>query len=314
MNPLISIITPCYNGEKILERFLESVLKQTYDNIELILVNDGSTDKTDNIANKYKGKFNEKGYAYIYIYAYNGGVAAATNKGLAVLKGKYFMLADSDDILEPDCVLKKVEYLEKKPEIALVAGKAKRVNENNINQIIGYLYNKSQNWCEDIVFKDGVVCNGGIYMLRTEKFLKIYPQRHIFESRAGQNYQILIPMTYYFKYGTIDDIVYTYVVRQNSLSHSKVNIEGLYNRFDEFIKILENTTRTLPNYYKEYYMDRVYKHFALQKFYCSLKQNNISIARNTLNSLEKYNINKFKKLTCLFKYWKYRIKLLIKSE
>ena len=68
------------------------------------------------------------------------------------------------------------------------------------------------------------------------------------------------------------------------------------------------------HYYKEYYMDRVYKHFALQKFYCSLKQNNISIARNTLNSLEKYNINRFKKLTCLFKYWKYRIKLLIKPE
>ena len=77
---------------------------------------------------------------------------------------------------------KKVEYLEKNPEIALVAGKAKRVNENNINKIIGYLYNKSQNWCEDIVFKDGVVCNGGIYMLRTEKFFKIYPQRHILKA------------------------------------------------------------------------------------------------------------------------------------
>ena len=67
MNPLINIITPCYNGEKFLERFLDSVLKQTYDNIELILVNDGSTDKTDNIANKYKSKFNEKGYIYMHI-------------------------------------------------------------------------------------------------------------------------------------------------------------------------------------------------------------------------------------------------------
>ena len=67
MNPLVSIITPCYNGEKFLERFLDSVLNQTYENIELILVNDGSTDKTDDIANKYKNTFDDRDYAYIYI-------------------------------------------------------------------------------------------------------------------------------------------------------------------------------------------------------------------------------------------------------
>ena len=254
-----------------------------------------------------------KGIMHIYIYAYNGGVAAAVNKGLAVFNGKYFMLADSDDILEPDCILKKVEYLEAHPEIALVAARAKKVDENNIDRTIGYLYNKAQNWCEDIVFKDGVVCNGGIYMLRKENFLKIYPQRHIFESRVGQNYQILIPMTYYFKYGTIDDIVYTYVVRQGSLSHQKVNIEGLFKKFDEIIKILENTTKHLPDDYRKNYMDRVYKHFAMQKFYCTLKQNNISIVNKTLNELDNYKINGLKKVACLFKYWRYRIKLLFKA-
>ena len=54
INPLVSIITPCYNGENYLERYLDSVLEQTYDNIELILVNDGSNDKTSEIANRYK--------------------------------------------------------------------------------------------------------------------------------------------------------------------------------------------------------------------------------------------------------------------
>ena len=314
MNPLVSIITTCYNGESYLARYLNSVLIQTYDNIELVLVNDGSTDRTDLIANEYISQFNNKGYKYNYIVQENGGLANAVNTGLKVFHGKYFMLADSDDILEPDCVLKKVEYLEAHPDLALVAARAKIVDENNIEKTIGYLYNKSQNWCEDIVFKDGVVCNGGIYMLRTENFLKIYPQRHIFESRAGQNYQILIPMAYYFKYGTIDDIVYTYVVRRDSLSHKKTNIEGLYNRFDEFIKILENTTKCLPDKYRENYIDRVYKHFAMQKFYCSLKQDNLSIAKKTLDDLGQYNINSFKKLTCLFKYWQYRIKLLFKSE
>lgn len=247
---------------------------------------------------------------HIYIYQNNGGVSNAVNAGLKVFNGKYFMLADSDDILEPNCVLKKVEYLEAHPEIAIVAAKAKKVNENNINITIGYLYNKSKNWCEDIVFKDSVVCNGGIYMLRTENFLKLYPQRHIYESRAGQNYQILIPMTYYFKYGTIDEIVYTYVVRQGSLSHRKVSIEELFKRFNEFIKILENTTKCLPDKYRNNYMGKVYEHFAIQKFYCSLKQNNVNITGKTLDDLKKYNINYFKYFVCLFKYYRYRVKLL----
>lgn len=67
MKPLVSIITTCYNGEDYLSRYLDSVLKQNYDNIELILVNDGSNDKTDKISNKYRSEFANKGYAYIYI-------------------------------------------------------------------------------------------------------------------------------------------------------------------------------------------------------------------------------------------------------
>lgn len=65
--PLVSLITPCYNGEKYLERFLDSVLAQTYDNIEFILVNDGSTDDTEKIALSYQEKFADRGYIYIYI-------------------------------------------------------------------------------------------------------------------------------------------------------------------------------------------------------------------------------------------------------
>ena len=310
MKPLVGIITTCYNGETYLARCLDSVLAQTYDEIEFILVNDGSTDNTGKIANEYISKFRNRGYVYKYIIQKNGGLANAVNAGLKIFSGKYIMLADSDDILEPDCILRKVEYLENNPDKDIVAAKAKIVKENDIEKVVGYLYNKSRNWCEDIVFKDGVVCNGGIYMLRAEKFLKVYPQRHIFESRAGQNYQILIPMTYYFKYGTIDDIVYTYVVRQDSLSHQKVDIEGLFNRFDEFIKILENTTKCLPDDYRKNYMSRVYKHFAMQKFYCSLKYNNISIVKESFKNLKKFDINSCKMFTCLFKYWRYRIKLL----
>ena len=61
MTPLVSIITPCYNGEKKAIKFLNSVLEQTYKNIEFIIVNDGSTDKTEEIILSYRDKFISKG-------------------------------------------------------------------------------------------------------------------------------------------------------------------------------------------------------------------------------------------------------------
>ena len=106
MEPLVSVVTPCYNGEKYISRFLDSVINQTYDNVEVILVNDGSIDKTEEIALNYKSKFEKRGYKYIYIYQKNAGQAAAINQGLKVLQGKYLIWPDSDDILDKNALYK----------------------------------------------------------------------------------------------------------------------------------------------------------------------------------------------------------------
>lgn len=232
----------------------------------------------------------------------NKGVSAATNKGLEALTGKYFMLADSDDILEKDCVLKKVEFLEKNPEISIVAAKARIVNENNLKKTIGYLYNKSKNWCDDIIFKGGVVCNGGIYMIKTESFLKIYPKRKIFESKFGQNYQILIPMSYYFDYSNINDIVYTYVVRDESLSHKQMSVELMLERYDGYAKILYNVTKLLPKYYRVDFMDKVCNYYAIEKFNCSLKYNNYNLVKKTFQKLIELHLVNFKHVRRYLKY------------
>ena len=70
-NPLVSIITPCYNGENVMHRLLDSILSQTYSNIEFILINDGSTDHSEEIWYQYEKKFNEKGIKTIYIHQRN---------------------------------------------------------------------------------------------------------------------------------------------------------------------------------------------------------------------------------------------------
>ena len=82
MNPLVTILTPAYNEEKNIDRFLESVFNQTYNNIELILINDGSTDNTERVFYSYKGKLEEKGIKIKYFYQDNSGQAAADRKSV----------------------------------------------------------------------------------------------------------------------------------------------------------------------------------------------------------------------------------------
>lgn len=93
MNELISIIVPVYNVSKYLDRCIKSLLSQTYKNIEIILVNDGSTDDSGDICNKY-----DKGYENVaVIHKINEGLGYARNSGLDIAKGEYVSFVDSDD-------------------------------------------------------------------------------------------------------------------------------------------------------------------------------------------------------------------------
>ena len=85
--PLTSIIAPCYNGESYIRRFLDSILAQTYPAIELILINDGSTDRTDQIIKSYLDKFKSKNIYLNYIIVANAGIGAAINLGLKHIRG-----------------------------------------------------------------------------------------------------------------------------------------------------------------------------------------------------------------------------------
>lgn len=108
MNDLISVIIPVYNVAAYLSTCVESVLSQDYSALEIILIDDGSTDKSGKICDEYA----EKDSRICVIHQKNAGAAAAKNAGLQVASGKYLSFVDSDDFLEPDAYSHMVQVIQ----------------------------------------------------------------------------------------------------------------------------------------------------------------------------------------------------------
>lgn len=103
-NPLVSVIIPVYNGENYVREAIDSVLSQTYKNIEIVVVNDGSTDNTDTILNSYGTKIK-------YYKKENGGVGSALNLAIKKAKGEYISWLSHDDMYHPEKIREQIEYL-----------------------------------------------------------------------------------------------------------------------------------------------------------------------------------------------------------
>jgi len=114
-NPKVSIIIPVYNGSNYMREAIESALAQTYENIEIIVINDGSSDggKTDEIARSYGDRIN-------YILKENGGVATALNTGIREMTGEYFSWLSHDDVYYPEKIEKHVQYIGKSKDRNIV--------------------------------------------------------------------------------------------------------------------------------------------------------------------------------------------------
>ncbi len=155
-NDIVSIIIPVYNAEKYLKECLESALNQTYNEIEIIAVDDGSTDNSLNILKKYSDKIK-------IISKENGGTASALNHGIKNMKGEWFKWLSADDILYPDAVLELINAAKLLPNKKYVLyANYDIINSQGeiIDQMIEPNYNKLDSFSVNVILLDHFIGNG----------------------------------------------------------------------------------------------------------------------------------------------------------
>lgn len=244
MAALVSIITPCYNGERYLDKYFNSILAQTYPAIELIFINDGSSDRTEEIALEYGERLKEKGYQFTYIYQDNAGQSAAINQGLKVFKGDFLNWTDSDNFLPNNSVEKRVQFLKDDPQLGIVIGRTEVIDDKEYKRVglireTGFGRVTPKLLAEDFL-KGEISCSCCCStMVRSSMFLDSMPDPPQIEAprEIGQNAQLFLPMMFKYPVKYVPDILGLYVVHSDS--HSRQS-----KSFEQMIHIRDISTQT----------------------------------------------------------------------
>src|SRR4030042_607059 len=211
-NPKVTVVMSVFNGEKYLMKAVNSILKQTYEDFEFLIINDGSSDRTKEILESYKDHRikiinNEK----------NIGLTKSLNKGLNLAKGEYIARQDADDISLPRRLEIQVKFLDKKPDCALVGCAYYQINENGeLGSIIKVLSKdsdireglKKQNWFGHgciMMRKDAVQAVGG------------YDEKYKF----SQDYDLWLRMAEVYKVANIEAPLFCWRSTPSGISKDK---------------------------------------------------------------------------------------------
>jgi len=211
---LVSIITPLYNGERFLGKTIESVLAQTYTDWEMIIVNDGSKDRSEEVAREYAAKDPR-----IKVFSQdNAGSAAARNNGIRRAEGRYIALLDSDDLWEPFFLEQQLALLHDK-KCALVCGAHKRINEND-EEVLQPFFPPEKITYRSMLKTCSITCLTGLY--DTKPFGKVYLHEEFRSLRDDYIFWLEIMQKCGVAYGN-QSIVGSYRI-WNSISSKKLKM------------------------------------------------------------------------------------------
>lgn len=271
---LVNILVPCYNGQPYIERFMRSLSEQSYHNIELIIVNDGSTDNSEELIISEAKKFLPSYIKLKYIFQGNKGIGGAIATALKQVRGEFFTWFNIDDILTKDCINLMVEFLNNNKDYALVRPNVFIVDEQDVTKVLYLINDNNPDAYKEYLFENAVQERNftfGCSMIRTKIFDEVNPKREIYESRQGQNWQLLLPILYRHKSGYIDAPLYSVIEQQESTSRVK-SYEKRIKQIAEYENILVNTVRqiNMSESDKEKYINNIKNRYIHKRYLLNL--------------------------------------------
>ncbi len=269
--PLISVIMPTYNRAHLLPQAINSILNQTYKNFEFIIINDGSSDKTQKVLKEYQKKDHR---IILLSNDENKGIVTSLNKGLEIAKGKYIARMDDDDISLPRRLERQVYFLEANPDITVLG--------SNIQLPKSHIYKKHHDIHENAIISHfETPLYHPTVMMRTS-FFKKHNLKYDNEFNATEDSHLWFLVTQ--KNGKIQNLDEVLVI-QDIFSPKNYNLTNQSKNFQKFLQI------SLSNFLTQEEIQNL--HFPLgHKQFCyiikSMEKKNSTYPQEAFNSLKEY--------------------------
>ena len=253
VNGMVSLVVPCYNVDRFIAQFLESLICQTYKHLEIILVNDGSTDGTRGVISQHVGPLRAEGYAVHVVDQENRGLAGAINGGLGLFSGEFLMWPDPDDWLTPNSIERRVELFGDYPDVGLLRTNCEKFIESTQSfdghmMPLGSGVRRVEGLFLDILRRRTFLAPVSS-MVRSSCFLDVNPLREIYATRrASQNFQMLLPLVHAYPVLESNESLAYYRVREDSRSRSATTPTLLLERHKTIQEVTRETLRKLKSH------------------------------------------------------------------
>lgn len=286
MNFLISIIVPIYNVDRYLEKCIESLKNQTYKNLEIILINDGSTDNSEQICRKEEKQDNR----IVFINKKNGGAASAKNEGLKIAKGDYITFVDSDDFIEADMI----EYM---------VNTIKKYNSDIVQCSFTNLYKDTEKFTYDKIVEQKISSKDFLELFLTKwdssLFWNKLFKREVIENVFFKEGRCIDDEFFTYKcvinsenIVTSNKIVYNYRMRKSGVMKSessqkqilKDRVDYLYERYEIVRKIYKDLDKDFLEHLLTYYLIISKDYYVDEKLLDYMKNNLKSIKGKIITS------------------------------